>query len=323
MYLTRVIIFLRRKEMKKGLIIVLVFVLSFGFLQVATNLTSQGETLTATAKGFGGDVIVTLIVDGDDIVSVTAVGASETQGIGSNAIEQLPALIADADSADVDVVSGATITSNAIKTAVNAALGIESAEKPAEEPAKETSAKPAEPAPEGALTATAKGFAGDVTVTVVVEGDDIVSVTAVGADETPGIGTNALEQLPGKIAEADSTDVDGVSGATYTSDAIKKAVEEALASKGEAAAPAAEGALTGTAKGFGGDVTVTVTVDGDDILTVEAVGADETPGIGSNALEQLPSKIVEADSTDVEVVSGATYTSKAIIEAVNAALAAQ
>ncbi|MEA5094531.1 MAG: FMN-binding protein [Sedimentibacter saalensis] len=310
--------------MKKGLIIVLVFVLSFGFLQVATNLTSQGETLTATAKGFGGDVTVTLIVDGDDIVSVTAVGASETQGIGSNAIDQLPALIADADSADVDGVSGATITSNAIKTAVRAALGIESAEEPAApaEPAKETSAKPAEPAPEGALTATAKGFGGDVTVTVVVEGDDIVSVTAVGADETPGIGSNALEQLPGKIAEADSTDVDGVSGATYTSDAIKKAVEEALASKG-AAAPAAEGALTGTAKGFGGDVTVTVTVDGDDILTVEAVGADETPGIGSNAIEQLPAKIVEADSTEVEVISGATYTSKAIIEAVNAALAAQ
>lgn len=315
--------------MKKGLIIVLVFVLSFGFLQVATNLTSQGETLTATAKGFGGDVTVTLIVDGDDIVSVTAVGASETQGIGSNAIEQLPALIADADSADVDGVSGATITSNAIKTAVNAAMGIESAEEPAapaEEPAKETSAQPAAPAPEGALTATAEGFGGDVTVTVVVEGDDIVSVTAVGADETPGIGSNALEQLPGKIAEADSTDVDGVSGATYTSDAIKKAVDEALSSKGEAtapAAPAAEGALTGTAKGFGGDVTVTVTVDGDDILTVEAVGADETPGIGSNAIEQLPAKIVEADSTEVEVVSGATYTSNAIIEAVNAALAAQ
>nr|WP_300093985.1 FMN-binding protein [Sedimentibacter sp.] len=314
--------------MKKGLIIVLVFVLSFGFLQVATNLTSQGETLTATAKGFGGDVTVTLIVDGDDIVSVTAVGDSETQGIGSNAIAQLPALIADADSADVDGVSGATITSNAIKTAVNAALGIESAAEPAapaEEPAKETSAKPAEPAPEGALTATAKGFGGDVTVTVVVEGEDIVSVTAVGDSETQGIGSNALEQLPGKIAEADSTDVDGVSGATYTSDAIKKAVDEALASKGEAAAPApaADGALTGTAKGFGGDVTVTVTVDGDDILTVEAVGADETPGIGSNAIEQLPAKIVEADSTEVDGVSGATYTSNAIKEAVNAALAAQ
>ncbi|MEL7646676.1 MAG: FMN-binding protein [Sedimentibacter sp.] len=305
--------------MKKGLIIVLVFVLSFGFLQVATNLTSQGETLTATAKGFGGDVTVTLIVDGDDIVSVTAAGPSETQGIGSNAIDQLPAKIAEADSADVDSVSGATLTSNAIKQAVRTALGIESAEQPAEEPVKETSAQPI---PEGALTATAKGFGGDVTVYVVVDGDDIVSVTAKGDSETQGIGSNAIDQLPAKIAEADSTEVDGVSGATVTSNAIKKAVEEALASAGTSS-EATEGALTATAKGFGGDVTVTVVVEGDNIVSVTAKGDSETQGIGSNAIEQLPAKIAEADSVDVDGVSGATITSNAIKEAVKAALEAQ
>lgn len=79
--------------------------------------------------------------------------------------------------------------------------------------------------------------------------------------------------------------------------------------------------LTGTAKGFGGDVTVTVTVTGDDITDVKAVGDGETPGIGSLAIEQLPGLIVEADSTDVDSVSGATYTSNAIKEAVDSALA--
>jgi uncharacterized protein with FMN-binding domain len=103
------------------------------------------------------------------------------------------------------------------------------AEKPAtEEPAKETEA--AAPV-EGALTGTAKGFGGDVTVTVVVDGDDIVSVEAVGGSETNGIGSNAIDQLPAKIVEADSTEVDGVSGATVTSNAIKEAVNAALASK--------------------------------------------------------------------------------------------
>jgi uncharacterized protein with FMN-binding domain len=106
----------------------------------------------------------------------------------------------------------------------------EPAAKPAaEEPAKETE-EAAAPV-EGALTATAKGFGGDVTVTVVVDGDDIVSVEAVGDSETNGIGSNAIEQLPAKIAEADSTEVDGVSGATVTSNAIKEAVNAALASK--------------------------------------------------------------------------------------------
>ena len=78
--------------------------------------------------------------------------------------------------------------------------------------------------------------------------------------------------------------------------------------------------LTGTAQGYGGEVTVTVTIDGDDIVSVEAVGEKETEGVGSRAIDELPDKIEEADSTDVEVVSGATVTSNAIKEAVDEAL---
>lgn len=78
--------------------------------------------------------------------------------------------------------------------------------------------------------------------------------------------------------------------------------------------------LTGKAQGYGGEVTVTVEVNGNDIISVDAVGEKETQGVGSNALEQLPDKIAEANSTDVEVVSGATVTSKAIKEAVDKAL---
>lgn len=85
----------------------------------------EGKTLEGTAKGFGGEVKVSVVMDGDDIVEVIAVGDSETNGIGSNAIEQLPAKIAEADSTEVEVVSGATITSNAIIEAVNTALAAE------------------------------------------------------------------------------------------------------------------------------------------------------------------------------------------------------
>ena len=78
--------------------------------------------------------------------------------------------------------------------------------------------------------------------------------------------------------------------------------------------------LTGTGKGFSGDVTVTVTKEGDKITNVVAVGANETPGIGDKAINELPGKIVEANSTEVDVIAGATYTSNAIIYAVNNAL---
>ena len=61
-------------------------------------------------------------------------------------------------------------------------------------------------------------------------------------------------------------------------------------------------------------------MDGDKIVNVEATGSNETQGIGSNAIEQLPAKIVEANSTEVDAIAGATITSKAIKEAVNSAL---
>jgi hypothetical protein len=78
--------------------------------------------------------------------------------------------------------------------------------------------------------------------------------------------------------------------------------------------------LTGTADGFGGPVDVTVTVEDGKIVSVEATGAKETEGVGTLALEQLPAKIVEANGVEVDVVSGATYTSKAILAAVASAL---
>ena len=78
--------------------------------------------------------------------------------------------------------------------------------------------------------------------------------------------------------------------------------------------------FTGAADGFGGEVKVTVTVEDGKIVSVEATGEKETEGIGTLALEQLPAKIVEAGGIDVDVISGATYTSKAILNAVAGSL---
>ena len=78
--------------------------------------------------------------------------------------------------------------------------------------------------------------------------------------------------------------------------------------------------LTGTAKGFGGTVTVTVTREGDKITDVKVDAPNETAGIGDKAAAELPAKIVEANSTDVDVIAGATITSEAILYAVNNAM---
>ena len=202
---------------------------------------ADGE-YTATGKGIGGDVPVTVTVKDGKISDVTVGDNSETQGIGSKAIEQLPAEIVKANGTEgVDAVSGATITSKAIFSAVEDALA----------QAGEGSAAPANDAEkveapagyaDGTYEATGKGIGGDVPVTVEVKDGKIASVTVGDNSETQGIGSKAIEQLPEAIVAAGGTEgVDAVSGATITSKAIFSAVDECLAqaSSGDAAADAA------------------------------------------------------------------------------------
>lgn len=88
----------------------------------------KAGTYTATAKGYGGDVTVTVTIDAGKITDVKIDGPDETEGLGSKAVEGLPAAIKDAQSADVDAVAGATVTSDAIKEALTDALSQASAE---------------------------------------------------------------------------------------------------------------------------------------------------------------------------------------------------
>ena len=81
---------------------------------------------------------------------------------------------------------------------------------------------------------------------------------------------------------------------------------------GVAACGSSSKEFSATGKGYGGDITVTITVEENKITNVEIKGDKETPTIGSTAVEQLPEKILAANSYDVEVVTGATVTSTAI-----------
>ncbi len=299
----------------------------------ATDVSYNDGTYTAEGKGIGGKVPVTVTVKDGKIAEVTVGDNSETQGIGSKAIEQLPSAIVAANGTEgVDAVSGATVTSKAIFTAVDDCL----------EQAKSGAAQ-AETGlwyNDGTYTAEGRGIGGKVPVEVSIKGG-VISEVAVGDNsETQGIGSKAIEQLPAKIVEANGTEgVDGVSGATVTSKAIFTAVDDCLEQAGttnvapagaaadekaEQAAPAEaglwynDGEYFAEGKGIGGDVPVTVTVKGGKIAKVEVGENSETQGIGSKAIDQLPAKIVEAGGTEgVDAVSGATVTSKAIFTAVD------
>ncbi len=96
----------------------------------------------------------------------------------------------------------------------------------------------------------------------------------------------------------------------------------ASAALGEAVPDSVSGEFSGTAKGFGGDVTVTLTLTDGEITAAVAQGADESTGIGSVAVEKLPAQMAETGSIAVDAISGATISSTAVVEAAKAALVA-
>lgn len=91
---------------------------------------------------------------------------------------------------------------------------------------------------------------------------------------------------------------------------------------GEAAPALVNGDFTGTAKGFGGDVSVTFTFEDSELTYLAIEGANETEGIGSVAIEKIADQIAETGSIAVDTMAGATITSTAVIEAARAAIEA-
>ena len=211
--------------------------------------------------------------------------------------------------------------------------------------------------PSDEITVAKQGFAGPVAVTVVFADDNAtIERVAIGDDkfaETEGFGAAALEpafaeQFVGKKAPLTAGDFDVISGATYTSDAVLAAINEAQAqAAGEdqvvatpetsaveapAVEPAAAGEIVGgitvSKEGFAGPVAVTV-LFADDNATIDkiAIGDDkfaETKGFGAAALEpsfaeQFVGKKAPLTAGDFDAISGATYTSDAVLSAVNEA----
>ena len=181
----------------------------------------------------------------------------------------------------------------------------------------------------GDFTGTAKGMGGDVTVTLTLTDSKITGCTAEGADETQGIGTLALEQLPGQIAETGSIAVDGVSGATITSDAIKEAAAAALTAadlnaddyktaveadttKAEDSTIDADVAIVG-AGGAGMTAAITAAAEGKSVVILES-----QPMVGGNSVRATggmnAGKTVYQDENEFGESAGVEKTLKTAAE---------
>ena len=176
----------------------------------------------------------------------------------------------------------------------------------------------------GKYSADALNVESTITATVTVKGHKIAAVSVKDNGSTYAQYTSPYTVVAQRIVEAQSTDVDGVTGATYSSDAVKKAVDLALAqARGEKPVPAKNAALsftpgtyTGSGKGYGGQVQARVTFSETGITDIRVGQQRETAHVGDVALQTLPAKLIAANGLNVDAVSGATMSSFGLKEAV-------
>ena len=180
----------------------------------------------------------------------------------------------------------------------------------------------------GTYKATEAGFGGDVTVEMTFDKGRITDVKIVGDSETDGVGSRAIDALPAAILEAQSAEVDGISGASFTSKAIVLAaqdcIDQARGVTGEAKVTMKPGEYVGKGIGFriSEPVTVTVTVSEDRIenIVVDQENISDTRAMVQTVVDTLIPRMLEYQSVSVDAVCGATATSNGVRQAVEAAL---
>ncbi len=175
----------------------------------------------------------------------------------------------------------------------------------------------------GTYTAAIAGQNGPVKVEVTTSADKILSVKIIDQKETEGIGSKAVAALSSEIVKAQSADVQGIAGASVSSAAIKKAVQECLnQAQGKKAAPLAlkNGTFEGKAYGNNGWLTVEVNIKDNKITDIKTPGQRETKYLGDTAIREIGKDVLQYQTLNVDNIAGATVTSTALKTAIAQAI---
>lgn len=320
-----------------------------------------------SATGFSGPVTVAVTIMDKKIISIDILSSTDDDAFFNRAKGVIDRIIAS-QSFDVDVVSGATYSSNGIIGAVKNALtgekdnGVTGKSKQESTSESESDSSLAEIAAvqdasaykDGTYYGTGKGFAGTMKVKVDISGGKIASISIVSTKDGDSYVKSASSLLD-TIVEKQSTNVDTVSGATFSSRGIIAAVRSALSqaavsdnttgnntdkqsaaeasgngqtdenSSGSASEKGTEGTLPyvdgiyyGTAEGYRGDIRVAVVIQDKTLKAILVTKKQDDEPFITNAMDVLKN-MMKKQSADVDTVSGATYSSKGLIGAVKAA----
>uniref|UniRef100_UPI0035223C8B FMN-binding protein n=1 Tax=Blautia faecicola TaxID=2509240 RepID=UPI0035223C8B len=311
-----------------------------------------------TGTGYRGDITVAVKIKDKQIASIEILSASDDEPFFGRAKDLIDQIIKK-QSTKVDTVSGATYSSKGIISAVKNALTGEKDSGTTGSSQEGTSGNQnttpeavgsvQEPSSykDGTYYGTGSGFAGNLKVEVVISGGKISSIQIVETND----GSEYIQKASGVISQilnAQSTNnIDTVSGATFSSNGIIKAVRNALSQAAATESTAAEnggtsdgsdtekkddttttvtgtlpyneGVYYGTAEGYNGDITVAIVIQENTLKAVLVIGEEDDDTFFNRAMDVV-TQMMKKQSTEVDTVSGATYSSKGLIQAVKNAL---
>ena len=308
-----------------------------------------------TGTGFAGKITVAVEIKDKKIVAITILNVEADDAAFFNRAKGVIDRIIQSQNLDVDVVSGATYSSRGIISAVkNALTGEKDSGKTAENPGQGqgsttlAASMDAGSYKDGVYYGSATGFAGPIKVKVVITDGKIASVEIVETSDGSSYISKA-SSITGKIVASQSTNVDTVSGATYSSvgiiNAVRNALAQAAVNPGEGGQqdlivpelpeqkaedvpavpmvsgnfPYPDGTYYGTAEGYLGDITVAVVIQNQTIQSVEILSNEDDAAYFDRA-KVVANRVVNQQTTGVDTVSGATYSSRGILNAIQAAL---
>ena len=302
---------------------------------------------------------VCVIVSGGKIASIDIVENSDTPSYLSSASSLISTIIST-QSTNVDTISGATYSSRGIIEAVRSALsqaavngssstngGSQSntnngnnSQNNNQNNNNSSASKGSFPYQDGIYYGTAAGFQGDIKVAVALQDQTIKAVLILENEDDETFFSRA-KVVADRIVDGQKTDVDLVSGATYSSRGIQNAVKQALenakkATNGETVPdngtssggtttipegkfPYEEGIYYGTGEGYLGDITTAVVIQDETIKAILVTESEDDEAFLKRA-KQTAKDVVKNQTLEVDTVSGATYSSRGILAAIEEAL---
>ena len=320
--------------------------------KAAGSFDLEDGVYRGTGTGFAGDITVSVTVKEKQIISIDIISSSDDEAFFTRAKTVIDKII-EGQTLDVDTVSGATYSSRGIISAVKNAL---TGEKDGNETGRAESGgtaaagsassigtvEEASSYKDGIYYGTGTGFGGPLKVMVKISDGKIASIQVVENSDGSSYISKASAVIE-SILSKQSTNVDTVSGATYSSVGIIQAVRNALsqaAVSGSSAGntvpdnnggssddasitgtiPYKEGIYYGTGEGYKGEVSVAVVIQEHTMKAILITEKSDDDAFFNRAMEVVK-KVIRTQKTDgVDAVSGATYSSNGILEAIRNAL---